>query len=61
MGLLTWQGAISIFVLGILGVMAINGDKDVMPIITLIVGAWLPSPTNATGKNAATARKTNGV
>lgn len=46
MGLLTWQGCISLFVLGICGAIAINGDRDIIPVITLIVGSWLPSPVN---------------
>ena len=46
MGLLGWQGFISLISLGICGAIAVNGDREIIPVITLIVGAWLPSPVN---------------
>lgn len=46
MELLKWQGFISLVVLGICAAVALNGDKDVLPVIFLVLGAWLPSPTN---------------
>jgi len=57
MELLRWQGLISMVDLGICGAIAIDGDKDVYPLLFLLVGAWLPSPTNGEPRKPTTPKK----